>query len=92
MHGPRKLAVRIETDSFFPIEKVVVRVAVEQGADGDHDQAFLAVGNEHPGVNRADGLCIVFGLLQAEGVDTQRAGQGDAGGVFGADVSALAER
>ena len=42
------------------IEKVVVGIAIDERADVDHDQAFLAIGDEHAGVDRIDRLLFVF--------------------------------
>ena len=55
---------------FSRSEKVVVRVAVEQRADGHHHQPFLAVGDEDPGVNRADRLLLVFRPMRAQRIIT----------------------
>ena len=92
MHRARELAAGVEADDRFLVEKVVVRIAVHQRADADHDQAFLAISHEHPRVDEADGLLFILRQPLPQRIDSQRARQRDARGVFGADISSLTQR
>ena len=66
-----------------------MRVAIEEGSDIDDHQAFLAIGDEDVAVVGVDGLFFVGWGLDADGIVEERAGHGDGGGVFGADISTL---
>ena len=92
LHRAGKFSIRIETDDFFLVEKVVVRIAIEQRADRDHHQTFFAVGHKNPRVNRTHRLLHIFRQMCSQWINAECARQRDARGVFGADVSALAER
>jgi len=97
--GSFEEAVGVEGEG--ALKEVVVGVAVEEGGDAglvllivqgvaDDDQAFLGVGEVEERVEQVDGLFLVFGEVLARGIDGERAGGADAGGVFALDVELLA--
>ncbi len=91
--GAGEDAVGVEADHvLLLVEEVVGGVAVEQGGGEHHDQALLAVGDVDEAVVQADGLLLVFRAADAQRVEGEGGGGGDAGGEFGGDVETLAER
>ena len=105
MHCASELAVRIETNNFFLIEKVILWVAIHERPDRYHHQAFLAISHKHPGIDGAYRLFFVVAInwtvlrwrdlishSQAQRIDPQRAGQRDGGGVLRSHISALPKR
>ena len=73
------------------LEEVVVRVAVEESAGGDQDQALFAVEEVEVAVEGMDRLLLVLGTTAAKRVYRKRGRRHDGRGVLAAHVEALAE-
>src|SRR6266566_109707 len=104
MHSATELAVRVETNNFFLIEKVVSGIAIHERPDRYHHQALLPIGHEYPGINHAYRLFFVVAInwtvlglrdlvshSQAQRIDPQRAGQRNGCSVLRSHIGPLAE-
>src|SRR5438105_11243368 len=105
MHCACELTVRVETNNFFLIEKVVSGIAIHERSDRYHHQAFLAISHKHPSIDGAYRLFFVVAInwtvlgwrdlishSQAQRIDPERAGQRDRRGVLRMYISALPKR
>ena len=88
--GPGQDTAWIKARRF--LDEIIVRVAIDQRRDVDHDEPLLPIGNVNVGVKGIDRLLLVFRPPDAAGVEREGAREGDAGGVPGANAGALTER
>ena len=75
------------------LRKLFSRVAVEQRAGADQDQALVLVGDVDVAVQRMDRLLVVLGMLRARRIGRDRRRRGDGRGAAAVlHVELLAER
>src|ERR1700738_162037 len=85
-------SVWIETNGFAFLEKIIVRISIDERGDVANDESFFAVGDINARVEEMDRLLFVFGKMLPCGIERECAWQRKTGCVFRVNPRALSKR